>query len=859
MVNRRRVVLLGGSATAAAMVVGITTNQLLSNGVWSWLWFAAALACAAATVVANRRMAAASQPHPILRRDLVDVKGHPLPAGQVTPRQLGVHPSRFGAHGGDSAYIERDVDEALARALRDGGRRLVVVAGPRLAGATSALARAARAYLADHHMLVFASDPRLTVAQLVAQARRWAAAGPGAVLWLDDLTPSQLGQLDRALLDDLPAGMWILATVHDKHLDSFRAPGHVALLPEEKAVRVAVGAISDQERDAVRGDEVYAVLRPVLDSGGELLMGRLMVAPDQIQDALISGRAEESADQVALVHAVTDWYRVAMPALLTRPALRALQAAYRRDAAGHDHDAPVSTASFERALTWATARATRARPKLVDLEEVCGGVRYSPHPMLAVVADDTGQPGAWPVGDALWTYADRLLSGDQRRDIGYAALDRGAYPHARRLIGHDDTPVEPAALHRIAEWLAQTGDVNAARRWYQKVVTTGHSDVAPAAMVNLGVLEDEQGNPGEARRWWAEAIATGHSGQAPKAMFNLGSLGRRQGNPGEARRWWADAAGTGHPDQAPKAMINLGNLEDEQGNPGEARRWWADAAGTGHPDQAPKAMVSLGNLERRQGNPGEARRWWAEAIATGHPDQAPKAMVDLGVLEEEQGSPGEARRWWAEAIATGHPDQRPKAMVDLGVLEDEQGNPGEARLRYGKAIATGHPDQAPKAMFNLGVLEDEQGSPGEARRWYGEVIATGHPDAAPGAMINLGVLEHAQGNLGEARRWYGRAIATGHPDQAPRAMVNLGVLEHAQGNPGVARRWYGRAVATGHPDQAPKAGRELRDLDRREEERRRRAEHSGRYGWQAHADPELMKPRGPGPGSPGGDRPDLGP
>ena len=156
----------------------------------------------------------------------------PLLVGQVTPRQLGVHPSRCCAHG-DSPYIERDVDKTLADALRDGSRRLVVVQGPRLAGTTSTLAQAAQTYLAGHHVLVFVGDPRFTVAQMVAQGRRW-ADGAGAVLWLDDLTPAQLGQLDRALLDDLPAGLWILATVHDKHLEGFRAPEHVALLLEER-------------------------------------------------------------------------------------------------------------------------------------------------------------------------------------------------------------------------------------------------------------------------------------------------------------------------------------------------------------------------------------------------------------------------------------------------------------------------------------------------------------------------------------------------------------------------------------------------------------------------------------------------
>ena len=119
----RRWVWLGGAAAVLTVAVGITTNQVLSNRVWSWPWFAAAVAFAAATVVVGRRMTVAEQQRAALRSDLVDANGHPLLVSEVTPRQLGVHPSRFGPQG-DSPYVERDVDEALRSALHDGDHRL---------------------------------------------------------------------------------------------------------------------------------------------------------------------------------------------------------------------------------------------------------------------------------------------------------------------------------------------------------------------------------------------------------------------------------------------------------------------------------------------------------------------------------------------------------------------------------------------------------------------------------------------------------------------------------------------------------------------------------------------------------------
>lgn len=144
--------------------------------------------------------------------------------------------------------------------------RLVIVQGPRLAGGTSTLAQAAQTYLASHRLLAYVDDPRITVPQMVAQGRRWADTGPGAVLWIDDLTPARLGQLDRALLDGLPSGLWILATVHDKHLRGFRTPEHVRLLLEESAVVVRLGTISGREREALRAERTYAALQPALDS-----------------------------------------------------------------------------------------------------------------------------------------------------------------------------------------------------------------------------------------------------------------------------------------------------------------------------------------------------------------------------------------------------------------------------------------------------------------------------------------------------------------------------------------------------------------------------------------------------------------
>ena len=67
------------------VALGIATNQVLNNRVWSWPWFALAIASAVTTVAVDRRMAAAEQPRARLRPSLVDVKDHPLRVSEVTP------------------------------------------------------------------------------------------------------------------------------------------------------------------------------------------------------------------------------------------------------------------------------------------------------------------------------------------------------------------------------------------------------------------------------------------------------------------------------------------------------------------------------------------------------------------------------------------------------------------------------------------------------------------------------------------------------------------------------------------------------------------------------------------------------
>lgn len=159
----------------------------------------------------------------------------------------------------------------------------------------------------------------------------------------------------------------------------------------------------------------------------------------------------------------------------------------------------MSVTGLEDALRWATAAAEGERPRLVDWQQVPGGQRYAPYPLLAVIADNPVDDVSWPVSDVLWSYADHYFDGDQRRDIGYSALTSGARHAAARLLSHTDTTTDPAAYNQLAFLFHRSAEWADARHSWQQAIATGHIDSAPTAMLNLGILEEEQGNLDQAR------------------------------------------------------------------------------------------------------------------------------------------------------------------------------------------------------------------------------------------------------------------------------------------------------------------------------------------------------------------------
>ncbi|MFL1427519.1 MULTISPECIES: tetratricopeptide repeat protein [unclassified Nocardiopsis] len=656
------------------VAVGIFINQVHPTDFdrTGLAWLIAALLCAGAAGALTHWVAPAppTAPVPQLWPSVITRDGSSRLVGELSARDLGAHACRFAADA-QNLYLERDVDSEVAAALADADQWLVIVSGPRLAGATRTLAHAAKRLLADHAAVAFLDDPAVSLQAMVEAAGTYTRHGRKVVLWLDALTPDRYTELALLNPAELPEGLRLLATLDAALLDDARIPHTVRDHIASHTALADLGALTGHERDRFRAEDAYTDLHPILDEGGDLLLGRLLVSWDQVRTTLTRGTGEEATDRVALLCAVTDWARIDPPRRLSRTILPHLYRAYRNALTSRPPGSNFSQYRYKQALAWVTTP-TRDRPLLVDERTDGSGTYYTPHPLLTAIADQEGESVAWPVADQMWTYADTFFDGAQRRDLGYTALRLGAHTAADRLLGHGDADVDPYAMNGLATWFKNNDHPATARKWYTRAADTGHPDQAPSAMYSLGNLESDLRRVQEARTWFTRAIDTNHPDAAPKAMGNLGKLEDEQGRVQEARTWFTRAIVTGHPDAAPKAMFNLGVLEAVQGRVQEARTWYTCAIVTGHPDAAPSAMYSLGNLEKRQGRVQEARTWFTRAIDTNHPDAAPKAMGNLGVLEAVQGRVQEARTWFTRAIVTNHPDYAPEASQRLRRLDEKE-------------------------------------------------------------------------------------------------------------------------------------------------------------------------------------------
>lgn len=791
-------------AATLSVAIAVAANQILAGGVWSWRWIPVSLVLAVAGASVTEQLTRSAIPTALR---LSDRRGRPPLLGEVSPEDLGVHPTRFGRRGA-SPYVARAADDKLERALADDRQRVVVLHGRKLAGTTRTLARAVTTVLPSHRVLVYRPDPRQRLTDLIDDARRWAGR-PGAVLWLDEITAAQLAELDHDLVGRLPAGLRLCLPCDTTQVTGFHVPHHLTRVLREDAAVVELDVLSIAERARLRDDPTYRDLVPAIDTGTPVLLGRLLVTLDALERQL-RPTGEDGVDRVALLRAVTDWQRAGVPARLRRRDLADLHDRYRREVAGTNEAGP---SGFARAL-----RAAREhQPPLVERVRTRGGTHYAPHPLLAAVADDPDGAARWPVSGALWYHAEHALSEDVRCHLALVALDRSDVAHAYALLRTAPNAVlDAAVVLTIAEWLNANDDVPTARRWYETAADAGDPVVSPNALYDLGTLEFRLGDLDRARHWYLRTIEAGEPDTTARAKYCLGLIARDQGDVDEAVHWLRLAIDTGHPVFSPKATLVLGDYAIVRDEVDQAREWLRQAIDSDEPEASPRAMNLLGQLEHRTGNPAQARELLQRAVESGHPTMAPSSMHWLGEVDLAADHVALARRWFLRAVDSGDPDAGPHSMRALGTLAwCENDDPAEARCWYQQAIDTGHPDACPPALYELGRLEGHLGNLHAARHYLELAAATGYPKLVDQARHNLGVVADDLGEIDQARRAYREAIDSGVAEPVALGLFNLACLEERQGDTDQAHALFQATVATGYQPVADQARRALAELEQR--------------------------------------------
>ena len=564
----------------------------------------------------------------------------PARLGAMEPAALGVHVPVAERH------VERDVDVRLEAAV--GSARVVVVAGPRLAGTSHALARAARLLLGDHAVVRPEVAPDDTAALVAAATAAGVAAGGPVVLWLDDVrwpTLAAIGGLGAGA--GLPAGVRILATTRRDLLHPDIAPDLGAVTLIEVPGRLG-------EAEARRG---AGLAWRTGDVPGRLALG-LVDGPgrDEVRTALVPPVTPTGVGDLrvaAVLRAAVDWDRWGVADALSRPTLAHLAVGYAQ--ALDPRERPHPTELLLGAVDALLAR----RDGLLRREPRGEQTHHAPDPRLVAVADDLVANGAgWTAPRRAGEVLDTLLTAPaERRTVGLLALDRGADGPALLLLDDlDPATVTPGTAYGAGLAALDGARPDRARRWFGAVVSDGCRATAEAtddgtasyrarAAFWLGV--DPEARPDDRREHLAVVVAEGSAADRADAAYMLAALERDAGRAEDRRRWLRVAAGEAGEAQDERrravALVELAHLDWSTGELDAARAGFAAAVDIPEADCRPEAMMALGTIAAETGDDEAAHAWYQRASRAGTPDPDETASPTVDDPAPERAMPRQRR------------------------------------------------------------------------------------------------------------------------------------------------------------------------------------------------------------------------
>ncbi|WP_433358206.1 hypothetical protein ACQPYV_14785 [Micromonospora saelicesensis] len=677
---------------------------------------------------------------------------------------LGVHPAIPADEQGSSVgsgqpkYIERDIDQAIIRSLRDakssGG--LVLIVGPAASGKTRTAYETLLAEIPGWKILAPSTGSDLT------QAVESDAIPSETVVWLDDIdrylesSPLVARAIRRAILDPDRAIIFQGTIWPEKYNElssestSSPVPSSFIEAPGEYPSPLHVGNFAQAVPDRGASGQIRDILR----------LAHIHDLPQQCSDAELARAVIVSHEDARVAEALRqspcrDITRTlaAAPLLLRKLAnpdnllgRSVLSAAVHVRRAGHPKVIPeLLLASLAEALYLTPAERADADGDWLGLAirwastPVCGAVAA-----LKPYARRVGVVEGFEVSDILVEWSRKCGPQTDPYPEGFwQLLIDGAQPESCVNIGVQACKAEfpelavaawmkaadanePAAMYNLANQAQQGGDEDGFLRWHGRACSLGYMESA----ADLGYHFAEAGKPELARGWYEQAAQAGNT----RAIYNLGLLLSESGDKNGAAACYAKGVDAGDVG----SMVNLAFIYHEDERVDESLELWERAAQAG----SKTAMANLGLSEKDRGNISASRAWYLKAADLG----AVSAMIGLGNLEMECRNHVAAISWYKKAIIAGEH----RAHNNLGLLYERRGMVAEAEL----CLSAGAEANDERAMANLGHFYYRRGEIERSRLWLEKSQERG----SPLGQLFLAVVLMEQGETATPVSWLDKAL-----------------------------------------------------------------------------------------------------
>jgi tetratricopeptide (TPR) repeat protein len=544
-------------------------------------------------------------------------------AGDSRADRLGAFSSAIGNRhrgpAGDRApYVERDVDEALRKAVTT--KPAIVVTGPPASGKSRSAFEAVRRELPDALVVAPVQGAALRKLEELEPPLRETIAKP-AIVWLDDLQ-----DFVRAGLTEKDVAGWarheprvvVVATLRGDEAGLLLAtPGEVgrsmrSILESTHQVQLQ-GQASATER--ARFAELYPGEELVGGIGETLVAGRRLIEKLRYE-------GPSCPPGVALVQAAIDWRRAGLTRPIPVANLQQLFHEYLHalsPAMGDDEEA------LETGLKWARSPVESSAALLMPAPS---GARegYTTLDYVVAAEEGTEADGVYrAIPPHMWVHVVKAATPEEALAVGISSLSRREFQPAESALEKAATASEKTAQQArlgLAAVAVEVGDAARAEQLLRESIEGGPDEAAIS--FTLADVRAKAGDMEGSREALAQAVQQirlrGKEKRDVQSAFMLGVALKRQDKTEEATEAFREAAALARAEFADgrqgsglMAAVALTEAGDED----EAVTLLREVFNAGGSMEAMQAAITIGPLLEKRGDSDEAQTYYERAAALG--------------------------------------------------------------------------------------------------------------------------------------------------------------------------------------------------------------------------------------------------